>query len=242
MKKIYTLAVAMMMGAAAANAQGIVTLHGDTSVATGNVADEFDPFDIHLPIINNTGSEQTFTWMMKGYQTPSANWEVKLCDNKDCYDLLINAGPHESKVVQAGDTMDFKFQFAPHCVNGNAYSDIEVHITNDSAATTRLLHFKAENITNTCASVGIGYVSANNINVYPNPVVNTFVVKGLENGANLNYEVYNIAGMLVESKVIGSNASGAEVSVQGLPQGSYILKAVDVKGVVVATARLNKVD
>lgn len=242
MKKIYTLAVAMIMGAAAANAQGIVTLHGDTSVATGNVADEYDPFDIHLEIINNTAEEQTFTWMMKGYNTPSASWEVKLCDNNNCYDLLINEGPYESLPVAAGDTMDFKFQFSPHCVNGSANSDVEVHITGDSAATTRLLHFKAENVTNTCASVGIGYVNANNISVYPNPVVNTFVVKGLENGANLNYEVYNIAGKLVDSKVVGSNGSGAEVSVQGLPQGSYILKAVDAKGVVVATAKLNKVD
>lgn len=241
MKKIYTLAVALVLGAAAANAQAIITIPGDTSIATGNVADEFDPFDIHLEVINNTNDEQTFTWMMKGYQTPSAAWEVKLCDNNNCYDLLINEGPYESLPVAAGDTMDFKFQFSPHCVNGSANSDIEVHLTSDSIGSTELLHFKANNITNSCAT-GIGLVNANNISIYPNPVVNTFVVKGLENAANLNYEVYNIAGKLVESKVTGNNGNGVEISIVGLPQGSYILKAIDNKGLVVATSRLNKVD
>lgn len=240
MKKIYMMAVALVLGAGV-KAQSIVTIPGDTSSATGNVGDEFDPFDIHLEVINTTNQEQTFTWMMKGYQTPSASWEVKLCDNNNCYDLLINAGPYESLAVAAGDTMDFKFQFSPHCVNGSANADVEVHLTDDSAGTTKLLHFKAENITNTCAT-GIGYVNANNISIYPNPVVNTFVVKGLQSAANLNYQVYNIAGMLVESKVIANNGNGVEVSVQGLPQGSYILKATDSKGAVVATSRLNKVD
>lgn len=242
MKKIYMMAAALVLGAATVQAQAIISLPGDTSIATGNVGDEFDPFDIHLEVINNTNDEQTFTWMMKGYNTPSAGWEVKLCDNNNCYDLLINVGPYESLPVAAGDTMDFKFQFSPHCINGSANSSIEVHLTGDSANTTRLLHFKAENITNTCATTGIGFVNANNISIYPNPVVNSFVVKGLENAASLNYEVYNIAGKLVESKVTSANANGVEVSVIGLPQGSYILKAVDSKGAVVATSRLNKVD
>lgn len=239
MKKIYTLAVAMVVGLAAANAQSVITVPGDTSIATGMVYDEFDPFDVHLYVVNNTANDETFMWFMTGYTTPSANWEVKLCDNNNCYDLLINPGPYESLTVPAGDTMDFKFQFSPHNVDGIGTANIVTYFQSDSAGSVKELFFKAT----IDAVTGINEANKTNISLYPNPVQSSFVVKGLENVAgNLAFEVYNVAGKLVESTVKNADNSQIEISVATLPQGTYILKAFDAQGNTIATSRLNKVD
>lgn len=239
MKKIYISAAALLF-AVGAFAQSIITLPGDTSIGTGTVADEFDPYDVHLEVINNTAQDQTFTWMMKGYTTPSAAWEVKLCDNNNCYDLLINPGPYESLSVAAGDTMDFKFQFSPHCLNGTGTSDILVYITGDSANTATDLHFRA-NVTTTCVN-GINDVARKNISIFPNPVKGSFVVKGLEDEGNLSFEVYNLNGSLVKSRVLSATGTDMEISVETLTAGVYVLKVTDEKGAVVGTTRLTKVD
>lgn len=240
MKKIYTLFAAVLFTGAAVNAQDkIVTLPGDSVSGSGMVYDEFDPFDVHLHVVNNTGNDETFMWYMTGYTTPAANWEVKLCDNNNCYDLLINPGPYESLIVPAGDTMDFKFQFSPHNVDGVGTANIVTYFQSDSAGSVKELFFKAT----IDAVTGINEANNTNITLYPNPVQNSFVVKGLEHVAgNLAFEVYNVAGKVVESKVTNADNSHIEISVATLPHGTYILKAFDAKGKTIATSRLNKVD
>ncbi|MCW5909266.1 MAG: T9SS type A sorting domain-containing protein [Chitinophagales bacterium] len=239
MKKIYTVLSVFSFTVLSLQAQTIITIPGDTSVVSGVVTDEFDPFDVHLEVVNTTNQSQTFTWMMKGYTTPSPNWEVKLCDNNNCYDLLLNAGPYESKSVGAGDTMDFKFQFSPHCINGTGTSDILVYITGDSAATAKLLHFKAT-LTTTCVS-SVGSSSVKSITLHPNPVKGSFIVSGLEDEGNLSFEVYDLEGKLVKSKVKNASAEQIEISVESLAEGTYVLKVSDERGQVVASSRLNKV-
>lgn len=240
MKKIYMSVAALFFTATCTFAQSIITLPGDTSIASGNVVDEFDPYDVHLHVINNTAQDQTFTWLMKGYTTPSAYWEVKLCDNNNCYDLLINAGPYESLTVAAYDTMDFKFQFSPHCINGTGTSDIVAYLTGDSANTAVELHFKA-NVTTTCVNA-INDVARKNISIFPNPVKGTFTVKGLEDEGNLSFEVYNLDGKAVKSKVVSATGTDMEISVETLATGVYVLKVTNEEGVVIGSTRLNKVD
>ena len=240
MKKIYLLAVLAIFLFTCTRAQSIVTIPGDTSVATGTVTDEFDPMDIHLEVKNNTAQAQTFTWKLTNYSTPSAAWEVKLCDNNNCYDLLLSAGPYESLPVAAGDTMDFKFQFSPHCVNGTGEADVLVYVTGASANTARSIHFTG-NITTTCMNA-IGDVQKKSITLFPNPVKGTFVVKGIEDAGNLSFEVYDLQGQLVKSRVVNANDELIEISVETLATGTYVLRVSDEQGKVVATSRLNKVN
>jgi hypothetical protein len=80
------------------------------------------------------------------------------------------------------------------------------------------------------------------INLYPNPVKGSFVVSGLDNAGNLSFEVYDLKGMLVKSKVTGASDDQIEISVETLTQGTYLLKVSDEFGAVIATARLNKVN
>jgi hypothetical protein len=240
MKKIYLFLALTSVISLFTNAQSIITIPGDTSVATGTVTDEFDPLDIHLGVKNNTAQSQTFTWMMKNYSTPSGLWEVKLCDNYNCYDMLLNPGPYESSSVAAGDTMDFKFQFAPHCLNGTGEADVLVFITGDSANTAKLIHFTA-NITTTCVNA-INEAGQKTIRLFPNPVKGSFIVSGLENVGNLLFEVYSLQGQLVKSRVANATENQIEISVETLTNGTYVLRVTNQLGKVVATSRLNKVD
>lgn len=240
MKKFYLSLVVGLLTGVSLYSQNIVTIPGDTSVATGVVTDEFDPLDVHLEVINPMAQDITFTWMMKNYSTPSGVWEVKLCDNNNCYDLLLNPGPYESLTVAAGDTMDFKFQFSPHCINGTGEADVLVYVTGDSVNTAKSLHFTA-NITTTCIN-SINETGNSGISLFPNPVKGSFTVSGLNNAGNLSFEVYDIKGKLVRSKVTGATDNQIEISVETLSQGTYFLKVSNENGKVVATTRLNKVN
>lgn len=240
MKKIYLLVTLTFTAFGLTQAQSIITIPGDTSVHSGTVTDEFDPMDIHLEVKNNTAQAQTFTWKLTNYTTPSAAWEVKLCDNNNCYDLLLSVGPYESLSVPAGDTMDFKFQFSPHCVNGTGEADVLVYITGDSANTAKSIHFTG-NITTTCMNA-IGDIQKKNITLFPNPVKGTFVVKGIESAGNLSFEVYDLQGQLVKSRVVNASDEQIEISVETLSTGTYVLRVANETGKVVATSRLNKVN
>ncbi len=240
MKKI-CICLSLLVGSVAiSHSQGIIPIPSDTSVASGTITDEFDPQDIHLEVKNNTVNSQTFSWMLKNYSTPSTNWEVKLCDNKNCYDLLFNPGPYESLNVSAGDTMDFKFQFSPHCVSGTGDADVLVWLTGDSANTALMIHFTANLIAN-CPNA-ITDIPHSNLRLYPNPVKGTFTVNGLSDAGNLSFEVYNMKGDLVKSSVNSTVGDQIEISIETLAKGTYILKVADEGGRIVATSRLNKVD
>lgn len=63
---------------------------------------------------------------------------------------------------------------------------------------------------------GIDEMEISSVYVYPNPVVNTLYIQGVEEGTLL--EVYNLAGKtLLQEK-------GVELNVTSLPSGTYILR------------------
>ncbi len=240
MKKSYICLSILVGSILFSHSQGIITIPSDTSVASGTITDEFDPQDIHLEVKNNTVNSQTFSWMLKDYSTPSTAWEVKLCDNNNCYDLLLNPGPYVSLNVSPGDTMDFKFQFSPHCISGTGDADVLVWLTGDSANTARMIHFTANLVAN-CPNA-VKDISASNLILFPNPVNGTFTVSGLPDAGNLSFEVYNLKGELVKSKANSTVGDQIEISIETLAKGTYILKVADEKGHIVATSKLNKAD
>src|SRR4051812_25567292 len=110
MKKYYSLLLLLTIMVVSVHAQHLICMPSDSAEITANVTDEFDPNDIHLHLRNTTSGPVTVTWGMVNYTAP-VGWEIKLCDNNNCYDLLIHAGPYVSNTILAGDTMDFKFQY-----------------------------------------------------------------------------------------------------------------------------------
>src|SRR4051812_35129100 len=117
MTKTYLSLLLFIAASLTVNSQQLVYLPNDSAEITANVTDEFEPNDLHLHLMNNTAGAITITWGMMNYTAP-VGWEVKQCDNNNCYDLLINGGPYESSAILPGDTMDFKSQFTAHLITG----------------------------------------------------------------------------------------------------------------------------
>ena len=220
-------------------AQKIIVVPNDSAAITSVVTDGFQPYDIHIELINNTGSPASVTWGLIDYTAP-AQWEVKLCDNNNCYDLMYAPGPHVSYSVPHSDTIDMKFQYTSHCVDGTGNTNVYVYITGDSAASVLQLNYQAT-LTSNCTS-GITEGVPDHLTIYPNPVQSSFVVTGFEAAGNLMFEVYNLQGAVVKSEVKDASNRQIEISLQHLPRGSYILKAFDAAGKVAGVARLSKVE
>ncbi len=96
----------------------------------------------------------------------------------------------------------------------------------DTANTFIVLHIYTST---TCDSVLglVETVTANSINVYPNPTHNLFYIEGGEIGAGLR--LFNIVGQEVYTGTIESNRQPIDIS--NLPTGVYVLWLVDGNGV-----------
>ncbi len=219
-------------------AQALITVPNDSSEITANVTDEFEPNDVHIYLVNNSSSSITVTWGLINYTAP-AGWEVKLCDNNNCYDLLLFPGPYESLPIPAGDTMDMKFQYTAHLITGSASSNVYAYVTGDSANTVVFLNYKA----NLTAISGIaGNTAFSNLKLFPNPAVSTLLVSGFEQAGEITFELYSLKGEKLKSETKNSSDSKAEIPVQALPAGDYILKAFDISGKVLGVSRFSKTD
>jgi hypothetical protein len=240
MKKPFILSLTMICIFSVAHSQQLILIPGDSSEISANVYDEYEPNDVHIWMINNTGSQKTVTWGMINYTAP-LQWEVKLCDNNNCYDLLLNGGPYESLPIDAGDTMDMKFQYTAHLVTGSASTNIYAYVTNDSANSAVFLNYKA-NLTYDPSNGINDRFDKNSLKIFPNPVSGSFTVSGLEKAGNLSFEVFDLKGSLMKTRVLSSSDSNIEIATQDFPVGEYILKVSDSSGKTIGSARLNKVD
>jgi hypothetical protein len=237
MKNIYLFSILLSITYSVANAQQLIVYPNDSAEVWANVTDEFEPNDVHIGLINTSSSPITVTWGMINYTAP-AQWEVKLCDNNNCYDLILNGGPYTSLPVAAGDTLDMKFQYTAHLVTGTGVTNVYAFVTGDSANSVVFLNYKA----NLTFVSGIDdYFSENKLSIYPNPVQNIFVVKGVDESNAFLYKVYDMKGSSMKTRV-NRTGTATEVSAENLPAGEYILKVFDKEGKVTGTARLNKVD
>lgn len=232
-----TLLACMLCCATWVGAQSIIPVPNDSLEVSGVATDPFEPKDVHIYVVNNTAQQQTFTWEMKSYNTP-AIWGVQLCDNNNCYDLLISPGPYESLPVAAGDTMDMKLQFVSACVQGVGTALVNIHITGDSAATSLDLFYKG-NLSATCVN-NVSNIEANTLNVIPNPAVNMINITGLQNAEKTSINLYTVTGSLVETKTQAISSTEVQMSVSHLPAGNYLIKATDLLTGKTYTSKLTK--
>ncbi|MFN8285746.1 MAG: T9SS type A sorting domain-containing protein [Chitinophagales bacterium] len=240
--RITALPIVLFFGFIAqfAQAQVIVVSPNDSAAVSETINDEYTPAEVHIHVINNANFQQAINWKMVNVNLPNQAWEAKLCDNVNCYDLLISAGPYTSAYIPAHDSMDTKFQFTAHCINGTGDCNVVFYIDGDSANTAVVLNYKAT-IANNC-NTAINEVGTTTLKVFPNPVTSSFTVKGFEAAGNVSFEVYDLQGRLAKSEVLSATTSEIEISIATLSPGAYILKAVNDKGKVVATSQLNKID
>jgi hypothetical protein len=239
MTKIYFSILCCILFSTHAFSQKLIPLPGDSASTSASVTDGYQPYDIHIEVVNNTANTITATWGLMNYTAPQG-WEVKLCDNRNCYDLLISGGPYISDTVSAGDTLDMKFQYTSHCIAGTGQTNVYLHITHDSVQSNLVLNYKAD-LSSACTNA-INELPVNKLNVYPNPVENSVFVTCADAALNTTYVIYDLTGAAVKSETKNVTNTGAEISMSGLAAGTYVLKAVNGQGRVTGIAKLNKVE
>jgi len=239
MKKLYSTILLLVAIVFFSNSQSLIPTPNDSAEITAVVTDPFDPYDVHIEVVNNSNGAILINWGLSSFVAPN-DWELKLCDNNNCYDLLINPGPFTSLSVAPHDTMDMKFQFTSHCNAGSGSANVYAYVMGDSANSVIFLNYKA-NLSSNCAS-GIGETPMAHLSVSPNPVKSTFAVYDLENAGNLSFQVYDMKGAAVISEIKSATTSSIEISVEKLPAGLYVLKAFDKQGRLAGISRLSKVD
>lgn len=232
--KLFTVSALLFLAAYSGFSQAIITEPNDSSYVNSTITDAFENTDIHIGLINNSNGAVEFTWLMKDYIAPQA-WEVKCCDNNNCYDLLISPGPYASLSVPAGDTMDMKFQFTSHCVDGMGNANLVVYLDGDSANTAVTINYKTD-VTANCAS-NIGSIKLMQLGLFPNPVVNQLQVTGLNTGS-YTYQIINGNGSTVKQ---GSTANAQLLDVQTLSNGVYQI-FISEGNSLIGSQRFSKID
>lgn len=215
----------------------VISTPNDTLVENIIQTDQFATADVHIKVVNTQNNNITYTWMLKDYSGPSA-WGFALCDNNNCYDLLLGPGPFESLPVSVGDTMDMKFQFSPYCVTGSGWADVVIYITGDSANTATTFHYVA-NVTSQCPS-SVESIDHRHISIYPNPFINSFNVTLQQSNETFSFEVIDMKGSVIESIVQPKQAGVYDIILPNSPQGNYLLKVKGVETGAISTLMLNK--
>jgi len=238
MKKSLLFLLSLTVLCGFAQAQALIAYPNDSTEVSGIATDTLEPIGTHLYIIQNTGFGSAIAWRMVDYTAPSA-WGVQMCDNNNCYDMLLNPGPHTSNPVPAGDTLDMKFEFVSKGIDGSGTARFVAYIDGDSAATTIDLSYKV-NIDAQITS-SIYTITKRTVKLYPNPIQNSFVVSGLNQG-NFSFEVFDMKGSLMTTYIKNASSTEIEIGAEGLTPGVYVLKVSDETGQVVATSQLTKVN
>jgi hypothetical protein len=235
MKKSLFLTAVMAVFFFAAQAQLLVAIPDDSTEVSGIATDIYEPTSAHLYIQQNTGSGTSISWRLVDFVAPSG-WGVQMCDNNNCYDMLLNPGPYNSLSVADGDTMDMKFEFVSGGIDGSGTAHFVAYIDGDSANSSIDLHYKI-NIDAQITSVN--EVAKSAIKLYPNPVQNSFVVSGLAQG-NYSFEVFDMKGSLMTTYMKSVTSNAIEIGAENLTPGVYVLKVNDASGNVIATSQLIK--
>ncbi|MDW8418096.1 MAG: T9SS type A sorting domain-containing protein [Chitinophagales bacterium] len=196
------------------NGQSIIPTPNDSASASATITDPLQDIDIHIWLINNTNSSVEFTWLLKDYSTP-AGWDVKCCDNNNCYYLLLNPGPFVTLPVGAGDTMDMKFQFTTYCKSGTGTANMVVYLDGDSANTDLMLHFRG-NATVNCAN-SITDITDRQVSFFPNPAADVVTVQS-QGGNFSEYEIRQLNGTVAAGGTMDGNG---QISVSKLNNGIY---------------------
>jgi hypothetical protein len=230
MKK-FLLALLSLGSAVAVNAQSFTT-EADTVYATyaGN-----SDVNIYNKITNTTGSPFTITWHRVDDNIP-ASWKNSpsffgVCDNYNCYstNLIFNGTSHTSNAYAPGAAGDFHVQLnASGGVSGTYYITINL----DGGGTSKNITFMLNKFPTSVSNVP----SKNtDVSLYPNPARGTLNVNFDENAGVKTIAVYNLIGKEVSAYRV--SGSGAQLDIDNMPAGIYLLRLLDAQGHVLATRK-----
>jgi hypothetical protein len=231
MKK-FLLALLSLGSAAAVNAQSFTT-QADTIYAT--VTGGVDA-NIYNKITNNTSAPFPVNWKYVSDNLPS-NWKTSpsvfgVCDNYNCYNnnLVFSGAVHTSNNYNPGVSGDFHLQLniAGSASSGSYYLTLNL----DGGGSSKNITFVLNKF-----PTAINNVSAKNteVSLYPNPAHGTLNVNFDDDAGVKNIAVYNLIGKEVANYKV--NGSSAQLDIDNIPAGIYLLRLLDAQGHVLATRK-----
>jgi hypothetical protein len=72
-------------------------------------------------------------------------------------------------------------------------------------------------------TLSVQEVEENDLSIFPNPVKQTFSVKGLKQSGRLEFEIFNLNGQLVDANKVYAEQGFAEINAQDLRSGVYLI-------------------
>jgi hypothetical protein len=199
----------------------VLDFTSDTVMTTGFSSDYEIIANSNLD--NLSANDHTIVWRRVVNNLPNG-WTSSVCDKNACWYYST-----DSKTFllpgSRGEKLDVNFY--PNNNTGTATVELLAYVQGDSTNTVVRATYKAT------AEQPSSVVAAKknlNINIYPNPVKDMMMVKGLLENQTYKVELYSILGTKINSYTLAAGtAQGGihEVDVNDLPKGVYMVRILD---------------
>jgi hypothetical protein len=220
MKKYFSSLFTLLLVATSVQAQ-IIGFSNDT-VTTNGYSNDYE-IVTNCNIDNLTNADQTIVWRRTINSLPNG-WTTSVCDKNACWSYSTDT---KTFLLPYNRSEKLDVHFYPNNNTGNALVEMIAYVQGDSANTVVRSVYKASaEQPSSVTTTKKNFV----VNVYPNPVKDIMMIKGLPDNQTYKVEVYSILGMKISSQTLaaGSSQGGIhEVDVQELPKGVYMVRVVD---------------
>ena len=195
------------------------------------------PYDItaYALVTNSSSTEKTYSWTREVVSKPD-EWGTAVCDVNYCYSPQTDTQEFTLNPGQAA-TMDVHAYPGgnPNATTGAVVGEAVVRITvtdlSDSNNTFTGEYILTLEETTSTFSVQ----ELNELQLYPNPTVSSFELKGPEGVAFV--KIYNLLGTEIQNF---SHSEGRNYDVSGLTKGLYLVALLDEDTQLLKTMRLQK--
>jgi hypothetical protein len=183
----------------------------------------------HTMVTNIGDSSVTIRWVRQ-VESISMGWESAICDINACYATVVDSTPADFYLTLApGDSSILDVHIRPGGVDGSARIKVlieEVGNKENQVIGTYLFNETLSSIAD---------IQADNIRLYPNPVVEYFQLSHYEHVSKVM--LYNIAGGLMQEYI---SYPGEKFDVTGQQKGMYLVRLLDRNKHVIKTLVLHK--
>lgn len=220
------------------SAQQLLLTPVDSSTKSIQVTSKFDIVQMNTYVKNISGVDTNVFWEVESVSAPMG-WETQFCDKYTCID--INVLPNSSFDLANNDSSTMKGQVIPACVSGTGVLRIKMWIEGDTSSAIIGTYISEITVdTSTCkVSTGITtvYGDESDLVVHPNPANNEVFISLNSNSNDLEANLYDLNGRLVEEQVISNNSS---VAIERLQAGFYIMKVLDPETGILYSKKIMK--
>lgn len=202
-----------------------------------NLSDPALQLQQYAKVTNVTNQEIRLKWTRVIVDQP-LDWDTQVCDNNACYIPIVSTnvdaavGLNQPVVLAPGASYEMGLYVVPNGVAGQGTFKLIFALASSPNTVLDTISYNISvNQTTSTNEIEVG-----NIRVFPNPASDYFELTNDE--AIDRMMVYNLLGREVRS--FRAQGVGQHYSLQGLPDGLYLIALLNDKKGVVKTVRLNK--